>query len=337
MFLVYLIILVKDQLENLYKDALDEIKKAKSKEVLEELKSDYLGKKGKLTGILRQLGSLSMEEKKSLGSQANRVKNELNEALDERLKEIHAVEDSGLSKDWKDLTVPGIKQKRGAIHPLTQLTYLIEDVFTSMGFEVADGPEIEDDHHNFTALNIPEDHPARDMQDTLWLADIPKLLRCHTSPVQIRYMESHKPPIRIICPGRVFRKDDMDATHSPNFQQFEGLVIDKDISLSDLKGVLTVALRKIVSPDLDIRFRSSYFPFVEPGLEVDVTWKGGWLELLGCGMVHPNVLKAVGYDPDEVQGFAFGCGIERVAMIKHQIDDIRLFYENDPRFLKQFG
>ena len=328
---------MKDQLNNLKKEALKAVESVKSEEKLEELKNGYLGRKGKLTDILKQLASLSIEEKREFGALANDLKNELTEAFEVHLVKLHSFLDSDLvTKEWQDLTVPGIKNPRGALHPLTQLTYLIEDVFTSMGFEVVDGPEAEDDYHNFTALNIPEDHPARDMQDTLWFSDIPKLLRTHTSPVQIRYMENHKPPIRIICPGRVFRKDDLDATHSPNFQQFEGLVIDKNISLADLKGVLTVALRKIVSPDLDIRFRSSYFPFVEPGLEVDVTWKGGWLELLGCGMVHPNVLKAVGYDPKEVQGFAFGCGIERIAMIKHQVDDIRLFYENDPRFLRQF-
>lgn len=329
---------MKEQLQKLKEEALRSLPLIKSEEKLLELQNEYLGRKGKLTAILKQLGALSIEEKKGVGMLANALKTELEEAFSYQLSVVHGAMDSELAtKEWADMTVPGIKQPYGALHPLTQLTSLIEDVFTSMGFEVADGPETEDDYHNFTALNIPKDHPARDMQDTLWLADVPKLLRTHTSPVQIRYMESHQPPVRIICPGRVFRKDDLDATHSPNFQQFEGLVIDKNISLADLKGTLTVALRKIVSPDLDIRFRSSFFPFVEPGLEVDVTWKGGWLELLGCGMVHPNVLKAVGYDPDIVQGFAFGCGIERVAMIKHQIDDIRLFYENDPRFLRQFA
>lgn len=329
---------MKDTLLNLKDEAVKALQAATTDSALETFKNDYLGRKGKLTLILRQIGGLPLDEKREVGTLANIMKEELEKLFLERVRAIHSRVDSELaSKEWMDLTVPGEKHPRGVLHPLTQLTYLIEDVFTSMGFEVADGPEVEDDYHNFTALNIPKDHPARDMQDTLWLANIPKLLRTHTSPVQIRYMESHKPPIRIICPGRVFRKDELDATHSPNFQQFEGLVVDKDISLADLKGVLTVAFRKIISPDLNLRFRSSFFPFVEPGMEVDVTWKGGWLEMLGCGMVHPNVLRAAGYNPDEVRGFAFGCGIERIAMIKHQIDDIRLFYENDPRFLRQFG
>lgn len=224
----------------------------------------------------------------------------------------------------------------------------VEDTFIALNFEVAEGPEIEDDYHNFTALNIPADHPARDMQDTLWAKDIPYLLRTHTSPVQVRYMESHQPPIRIVCPGRVFRKDDVDATHSPMFHQFEGLMIDRDTNLSHLKGILTVALRRLIHPQLELRFRSSFFPFVEPGMEVDVTCvmcsgkgcnvckQSGWIEMLGCGMVHPNVLKSVGLDPTIYQGFAFGAGIERLLMIKHKINDIRLFYENDPRFLEQF-
>jgi phenylalanyl-tRNA synthetase alpha chain len=330
-----------EQLEILKNRAFSAISDAPTEDKLEQLRVEFLGRKGELTSILKQLSDMSIEDKKKYGSLANAMKEELEAAFESRLEEIHHLQDADLAtKEWMDLTVPGKAHTQGTVHPLTQLTQQVEDIFTSMGFEVADGPEVEDDYHNFTALNIPEEHPARDMQDTLWINGIPKLLRTHTSPVQIRYMESHKPPIRIICPGRVFRKDDLDPTHSPNFHQFEGLVIDENISLADLKGVLLVALRKLIDPKLEIRFRSSFFPFVEPGLEVDVKaghfGKNKWIELLGCGMVHPNVLKAVGYDPNKVQGFAFGCGIERVAMIRHKIDDIRLFYENDPRFLRQF-
>jgi phenylalanyl-tRNA synthetase alpha chain len=234
------------------------------------------------------------------------------------------------------------------MHPMSQLIEQIEDVFGKMGFTVAEGPLIEDDYHNFTALNIPEDHPARDMQDTLWFADIPYLLRTHTSNCQIRHMENHSPPIRVVCPGRCFRKDDIDATHSPMFHQFEGIMVDERTSLANLKGVLTAAYRTLIHPGIELRFRSGYFPFVEPGLEADMTCFGcegkgckickrsGWIEMGGCGMVHPNVLRNVGIDPEKYQGFAFGFGLERLLMIKYQIPDIRLFYENDPRFLEQF-
>jgi len=298
--------------------------------------------------LLKGIKDLSVEEKKVVGKMANEMKTEIEGAIATRLQEIKQSQFSDLEKRFFDTSLPGKKSPTGRLHPLTKFIQEIEDTFVAMNFEVAEGPEIEDDYHNFTALNIPQDHPARDMQDTLWARDIPYLLRTHTSPVQIRYMESHQPPIRIICPGRVFRKDDVDATHSPMFHQFEGLMIDTTTNLSHLKGVLTIALRRLIHPALELRFRSSFFPFVEPGMEVDVTCvlcdgkgcavckQSGWLEMLGCGMVHPNVLKAVGYDPNKVQGFAFGAGIERLLMIKHKINDIRLFYENDPRFLAQF-
>lgn len=330
------------QIITLKKTALESLKGISSERDLELWKNEYLGKKGKAIELLKGIKDMSLDEKREFGLAANQLREELETAFEKQRKEILAAQDAqSATKEWMDLTVPGKKHGRGTIHPLTQLTYEIEDIFTSMGFEVADGPEIEDDYHNFTALNIPETHPARDMHDTLWLSDIKKLLRTHTSPVQVRYMESHKPPIRIICPGRVFRKDDLDATHSPTFQQCEGLMISENISMTDLKGILTVALKKLIrDPNLKVRFRSSYFPFVEPGVEVDVHCTLGgktrWIELLGAGMVHPNVLKHVGYDPEKVQGFAFGCGLERIAMVRHKIDDIRLFYENDPRFLKQF-
>lgn len=330
---------MQDQLQALRSKALDQISGAKTPQALEEIDRDLFGKKGELNLLLKGLKDLPVEEKKVSGKLANDVKKELEAALVAREDELKKSQYDDLGKEAFDPTLPGEKPEVGRLHPLTKFIQEIEDTFLSMNFEVAEGPEIEDDYHNFTALNIPEDHPARDMQDTLWAKDIPYLLRTHTSPVQIRYMESHEPPIRIICPGRVFRKDDVDATHSPMFHQFEGLVVGKDITLAHLKGILTIALKRLIGEDTELRFRSSFFPFVEPGLEVDVKssfHRSGWLELLGCGMVHPNVLKAAGLDPNVYQGFAFGAGIERLLMIKHQINDIRYFYENDPRFLSQF-
>ncbi|MGE3278837.1 MAG: phenylalanine--tRNA ligase subunit alpha [Candidatus Altimarinota bacterium] len=339
---------MEQHLQELRSQFLEQVRQAKTLNDLQKLENDYLGRKGVITLLLKGIKDLSVEDKKIVGKMANELKKESETVLAERVKELESVQFSGLDQQFFDTSLPGAKGSLGRLHPLTKFIQEVEDTFLAMNFEVAEGPEIEDDYHNFTALNIPEDHPARDMQDTLWAKDIPYLLRTHTSPVQVRYMEANHPPIRIVCPGRVFRKDDVDATHSPMFHQFEGLMIDKSTNLSHLKGILTIALRRLIHPELELRFRSSFFPFVEPGMEVDVSCasckgKGcsvckhsGWIEMLGCGMVHPNVLKAVGLDPNVYQGFAFGAGIERLLMKKYAINDIRLFYENDPRFLEQF-
>ncbi len=330
---------MKEKLQELRQEALDAVMKAADTQSLDELGKSFLGKKGALTAMLKGIKDLSVEEKKVVGKMTNDIKKEFELALEQRAQELKASQYDDLGNDFFDTSLPGKSPNIGRLHPLTKFIQEIEDTFLAMNFDVAEGPEIEDDYHNFTALNIPEDHPARDMQDTLWAKDIPYLLRTHTSPVQIRYMEANEAPIRIICPGRVFRKDDVDATHSPMFHQFEGLVVGSDITMAHLKGILTIALQRLIDPDIELRFRTSYFPFVEPGMEVDVKssfHRSGWLELLGCGMVHPNVLRSAGYDPEKVQGFAFGAGIERLLMIKHKINDIRLFYENDPRFLEQF-
>lgn len=330
---------MKEQLQSLRSEALQSIQKASDLQSLDDLEKSLLGKKGALTALLKGIKDLSVEEKQILGKMTNDLKKEFSVALEERKLALKDSQYDDLGKEFFDTSLPGKKPRIGRLHPLTKFIQEIEDTFLAMNFDVAEGPEIEDDYHNFTALNIPEDHPARDMQDTLWAKDIPYLLRTHTSPVQVRYMEAHEPPIRIICPGRVFRKDDVDATHSPMFHQFEGLVVGPNITMSHLKGILTIALQRLIDPDIELRFRTSFFPFVEPGMEVDVRsslHRSGWLELLGCGMVHPNVLRSAGYDPEKVQGFAFGTGIERLLMIKHKITDIRLFYENDPRFLEQF-
>jgi phenylalanyl-tRNA synthetase alpha chain len=324
---------MQKQLQKLRQEALEAISKASDTQSLEDLEKSLLGKKGALTALLKGIKDLSVDEKKVVGKMTNDIKKEFEAALKQRAQDLKASQYDDLGKSFFDTSLPGKKPNVGRLHPLTKFIQEIEDTFLAMNFDVAEGPEIEDDYHNFTALNIPEDHPARDMQDTLWAKDIPYLLRTHTSPVQVRYMESHQPPIRIICPGRVFRKDDVDATHSPMFHQFEGLVIGTDITMAHLKGILTIALKRLIDPNIELRFRTSFFPFVEPGMEVDVKssfHRSGWLELLGCGMVHPNVLRSAGYDPEKVQGFAFGAGI------KHKINDIRLFYENDPRFLEQF-
>lgn len=339
---------MQKQLERLHREAQQKIANMTTVQMLEDYHRFLLGKKGSLNLILKQLKDLPIEEKKVIGKLANDLKKELEISLLKKKEELKHEQFKIREGNFFDTTFPGVRKKQGRLHPLTHFIQDIEDTFLSLNFEVVEGPEIEDDYHNFTALNIPQDHPARDMQDTLWAKDIPYLLRTQTSSVQIRYMESHKPPLRIICPGRVFRKDDMDATHSPMFHQFEGLMVDKTTNFTHLKGILTIALRRLIHPTLELRFRSGFFPFVEPGLEVDVTCvicngkgcsickKSGWLEMLGCGMVHPNVFRAVGIKPDEYQGFAFGAGIERLLMIKHKIHDIRLFYENDPRFLEQF-
>jgi phenylalanyl-tRNA synthetase alpha chain len=301
-----------------------------------------------LTQLLRSLGSLSAEERPLVGAAANEAKRDLEALLEARLAAARARErqrERALTRS--DLTVPGRRPDRGVRHPLVQVRDEIVGIFAALGFSVADGPEVESDYYNFEALNLPPDHPARDMQDTFYFS-ADTLLRTHTSPVQIRVMQAQRPPVRIVVPGRVYRRD-ADITHSPMFHQVEGLAVDREVSMADLKGTLELFARAMFGPDSRIRFRPSFFPFTEPSAEVDVLCfacggggcrvckQSGWLEILGSGMVHPQVLRNVGYDPEEVTGWAFGMGIERVAMLKYGVDDIRLFFENDLRFLRQFA
>lgn len=338
---------MQNDLEILRKNTFEALQKATSREGVMNLHHHVLGRKGSLTELLKKIKDLSETQKRVMGRMANELKKELDQKFLNRTEELKRIE-LNIEKTFFDTSLPGEHQEIGRLHPLTKFIREIEETFTALNFQIVEGPEVEDDYHNFTALNIAADHPARDSQDTFLIRDLPYLLRTQTSSVQIRHMESHKPPIRVICPGRVFRKDDVDATHSPMFHQFEGLMVDRHTNLSHLKGVLTIALRRLIDENLEIRFRSHFFPFVEPGLEADVTCfrcqkKGcplckysGWIEMLGCGMVHPNVLMAVGIDPNEYQGFAFGAGIDRLLMLRYKINDIRLFFENDPRFLEQF-
>jgi phenylalanyl-tRNA synthetase alpha chain len=327
---------------------------------LEEIRVRVLGRQGTLTQLLRSLGALPVAERPLAGAAANEAKRELEAMLEARLAEALAGERRARRAGERvDLTLPGRRPPLGALHPITRVENEIVAIFAGLGFSVAEGPEIESDYFNFEALNIPRDHPARDMQDTFYLGgeggggaapprgDVDTLLRTHTSPVQIRAMQARRPPVRLIVPGRVYRRD-ADITHSPMFHQVEGLAVDRDISMGDLKGTLALFAREMFGPGSAIRFRPSFFPFTEPSAEVDVRCflcqgagcrvckQSGWLEILGSGMVHPNVLKNVGYDPEEVTGWAFGMGVERVAMLKYGIDDIRLFFENDLRFLRQF-
>jgi phenylalanyl-tRNA synthetase alpha chain len=317
---------------------------------LEHAKARYLGKAGALTELQKTLGKLSPAERPAMGARFNTAKEQIETALTAQRQKIQAAKlDAQLALEALDVTLAGRGIHAGGLHPVTRTLERIERLFHSIGFEVADGPEIETDYYNFTALNQPENHPARSMHDTFYLDDGKHLLRTHTSPIQIRYMETHKPPIKIIAPGRVYRVDS-DATHSPMFHQIEGLWIDEHVSFADLKGVVVDFLRKFFErDDLKVRFRPSFFPFTEPSAEVDVLCflcggsgcrlckQSGWLEILGCGMVHPKVLENGGYDPEEVTGWAFGMGIERIAMLKYGVDDIRLFFENDLRFLNQFA
>jgi len=315
---------------------------------LEAVRVTILGRSGELTQLLRSLGSVPAAERPALGAAANAAKTELEAVLEARLGSVGAAE-RRLRREAErvDLTLPGRRPPRGTVHPLTQVHDEIVSIFAGLGFSVAQGPEIETDYYNFEALNLPRDHPARDMQDTFYFSE-DTLLRTHTSPVQIRAMQAQRPPIRIIVPGRVYRRD-ADITHSPMFTQVEGLAVDRAISMGDLKGTLELFAREMFGPRSRIRFRPSFFPFTEPSAEVDVLCflcggdgcrvckQSGWLEILGCGMVHPQVLRNVNYDPEDVTGWAFGMGIERVAMLKYGIDDIRLFFENDLRFLRQFA
>ncbi len=315
---------------------------------VEELRIRYLGKKGEITAILKQMGSLSPEERPKMGQLANEVRTDIETAiataLAESKKKAQALR---LQQETLDITIPGKKAAVGSLHPINAVLDNLIDIFRSMGFDVVDGPEVETDYYNFEALNVPKDHPARDMQDTFYLTEN-LLLRTQTSAAQIRTMEKRKPPIRIICPGRVYRSDDVDATHSPVFHQVEGLVIDKGITMCDLKGTLETMAKEIYGSDTKVKFRPSFFPFTEPSVEVDVSCsecggkgcrvcKGsGWIEILGAGMVHPKVLAGCGIDPNEYSGFAFGIGLDRLTTTRHKISDIRLLFENDLRFLEQF-
>jgi len=340
---------LRHELEAAQAQALREFQRADNPQALYEIRTQYLGKKGQVKAILKGLGALSPGERPAAGQLANQVADALEEAYQARLAELKTLEaQRRLEADRVDITLPGAGARRGAVHPLIRVQLEIENLFYSMGYDIADGPEIELEHYNFEALNFPPDHPARDMQDTFFMKS-GHVLRTHTSPVQIRYMEKHTPPLRMIATGRVYRCDS-DITHSPMFHQIEGLVVDTDISFRDLRGTLEQLVHHVFSPDIGTRFRPSFFPFTEPSAEVDIECfacrgresqcricKGtGWIEVLGCGMVNPNVFRAVGYDPERYSGFAFGLGIERFAMLKYQINDIRLFYENDIRMLRQF-
>ena len=326
-----------DPLETIVAAALAEFASCHDAAALENAKARFLGKSGRLTEQLKALGKLAATERPAAGARINEAKTALEQALARRRE---ALADTKLAQqlagEGLDVSLPGRGIGVGALHPITRTMQRIEQLFHSLGFAVADGPEIEDDFHNFTALNTPEDHPARSMHDTFYV-DGGMVLRTHTSPIQVRYMESHPPPIKIIAPGRVYRVDS-DATHSPMFHQVEGLWIDEDVSFADLKGVFTEFLRRFFErDDLKVRFRPSFFPFTEPSAEIDMSYGDGWLEISGAGQVHPNVLRAVGIDPERYQGFAFGMGPDRLAMLRYGVNDIRLFYENDLRFLRQFA
>ena len=339
---------MKEALKNIALSAKQAIADAIDESNIEEIRVKYLGKKGELTAILKQMGGLSPEERPKMGQLVNEAKQELEALITEKKEALKALAvEKKLKEEAIDITLPAKELKTGKLHPLNSVLDDMINIFQSMGFDVVDGPEVETDHYNFECLNVPADHPARDMQDTFYLAEN-LLLRTQTSAAQIRTMETRKPPIRVICPGRVFRADEVDATHSPVFHQIEGLVVDKGITMCDLKGVLEQFAHEIYGKDTNVKFRPSFFPFTEPSVEVDVTCsecggkgcrvcKGsGWIEILGAGMVHPNVLRSCGIDPDEYSGFAFGIGLDRLTTTRYKISDIRLLFENDKRFLEQF-
>lgn len=339
---------MKEKIQKIRQNSVNEISNAKDLQNLNELKVKYLGKKGELTAVLRGMGALSSEERPVIGSLVNTVRDELENLVKAKEKEFKAKEMlKKIEQEEIDVTEPSRKIKLGSIHPITQIVDEVKEIFIGMGYGIADGPEVETSHYNFDQLNTPADHPARDLQDTFYITE-DVILRTQTSPVQARVMEKQKPPIKIISPGTVYRSDTVDATHSPVFHQIEGLVVDKNISMTDLKGTLEMFAKKCLGENTKIRFRPHHFPFTEPSAEADVSCfvcdgkgcrvcKGeGWIELLGCGMIHPNVLKNCGVDPKEYSGFAFGFGVERIAMAKYGIEDMRLLYENDARFLKQF-
>jgi phenylalanyl-tRNA synthetase alpha chain len=339
---------MQQELHVLQEQAAAAIETAADLDALEQLRVQYLGKKGVLTDQLKQIGSLPPQERPQAGERINQVKRELQDRLQARRAELEsAALARQLAGERVDVTLPGRGRGVGGIHPVTRTLERLEDIFIRMGFAVADGPEIEDDFHNFEALNIPENHPARAMHDTFYVGP-GRLLRTHTSPVQVRYMREHRPPLRIIAPGRVYRCDS-DVTHTPMFHQIEGLMVDEDVSFADLKGVLTAFLEQFFEQSLKVRFRASFFPFTEPSAEVDigcvicagegcrVCKQTGWIEVLGCGMVHPEVFRHVGIDAERYSGFAFGLGIERLAMLRYGVNDLRLFFENDLSFLTQFN
>jgi phenylalanyl-tRNA synthetase alpha chain len=308
---------------------------ADSLEALEKIRLDYLGKKGKVSKVLGGMGKLPPEDRPRIGSLANQVKTAIQTQLDEQKTALQkAAIQAQLAAETLDVTMPGVFKPQGRVHPINSIIDQITEIFVGLGYTVASGPEVESDYYNFEALNFLPDHPARDMQDTLYLPN-GDLLRTHTSNVQIRYMKEHEPPCRVLATGRCYRRDTVDATHAAVFHQIEFFAIDKDITFTDLRGTIRAFIDALFG-DIPIRFRPSYFPFTEPSAEVDVEWKGQWLEVLGCGMIDPNVLEAVGYDPEVYTGFAAGLGVERLAMVQHEIDDIRRLYSSDLRFLQQF-
>jgi phenylalanyl-tRNA synthetase alpha chain len=330
------LIQLETELATLKAEAVGAIASADTLEQIEQLRVSYLGKKGQLSVVLRGMGKLSSEDRPRIGAIANEVKELLQDNLEQKRSSLQAAQiQAQLESETLDVSMPGVYRPQGRQHPLNSTIDRALDIFVGLGYTVAAGPEMESDYYNFEALNTPPDHPARDMQDTFYLPD-GNLLRTQTSSVQIRYMEANDPPIRVVSPGRVYRRDTVDATHSAVFHQIELLAVDEGLTFTDLKGTIKEFLQAMFGEELPIRFRASYFPFTEPSAEVDVQWKGKWLEVMGCGMVDPNVLKAVGYDPEVYTGFAAGLGAERFALVLHQIDDIRRLYSSDLRFLKQF-
>ncbi len=339
---------MKEKLEQIKASALDVLKNASDLAALEEARIKFLGKKGEMTAVMKEMRSLTAEERPVIGALANEIRSSIENHIDTKKAEIAAkLEEEKLKDEVIDVTMPGRTQKTGKLHPLTKVMNNIKDTFIGMGFEIAEGPEVELDYYNFEALNIPPNHPARDTQDTFYVEDN-IVLRTQTSGMQVRVMEKKKPPIRMIAPGKVYRSDALDATHSPVFHQIEGLVVDKGVTMADLKGTIAAFLKELYGEKTKVRFRPHHFPFTEPSAEADISCfacggkgcsmcKGeGWIEILGCGMVHPKVLQNCGIDPEIYSGFAFGMGLERVAMGKYDINDIRPFFENDLRFLSQF-
>lgn len=339
---------MKQALEQIQKSADELIAAAQSVAQVEELRVRFLGKKGELTAILKQMGKLSPEERPVVGALANEVREAITQDITARTKELQEAQlQQRLLEETMDVTLPGERPVQGKRHPFEKVLRELKEIFLGMGFDVVSGPEVELDHYNFEMLNMPKSHPARDTQDTFYITEN-VLLRTQTSPMQIRTMEKTKPPIRIICPGRVYRSDEVDATHSPIFHQIEGLVVDENVTFSDLKGTLEMFIKKLYGEGTRVRFRPHHFPYTEPSAEMDMSCfkcggkgcslcKGeGWIEILGCGMVHPRVLENCGIDPEKYSGFAFGVGLERIVMMRYGIDDMRLLYENDLRFLKQF-
>lgn len=326
-------------LDNIKKEALDAINSVKNGGDLEDIFRKYIGRKGILADKLKDLKNLTDDKRRDAGANLNILKNDIRNAIEERKAEFDKKSSSISEKEWIDITIPSKKSSQGAVHPITQIGWEIENIFTSMGFDVIDGPQIETEYYNFEALNIPDNHPSRDLWDTFWLKPRSEgnVLRTHTSPMQIRYMKKNKPPFRIIVPGRVFRYEAVDSSHHFQFNQIEGLMVGSDVSIANFKAILSSFFQQFFNSKIETRLRPGFFPFVEPGFEVDMRREGGdWLEMAGAGMVHPNVLAEVGYNPREVSGFAFGIGWDRLAMMKFEVDDVRLFQDGDVRFLSQF-